>query len=183
VALNKGYKKPYSAVKINRGIIIGTIAILLIYALLPETSRFSRAVTIFGAVWTAIAMNIIRYLFHLFKLKGYQYESSKKRRILIIGTIAETERVAILAQIGVQKPEVVYSMVDAPSSVVENFILKNKINELIFCSKDITIKSIISHFEVLKNRAVSYKITPENEQVIIGSRNIQHLTQPTLLKN
>ena len=172
VVINKGYKKPYSAPKINRGIILGTVAILLIYALLPETYRFSRAVTIFGAVWTAIAMNTFRYLFHLFKLKGYRYANSNKRRILIIGTLAETERVSMLAQIGILKPEVVFAMENATPSVVNDYITEHKINELIFCSKDISIKSIITLFEVLKNESVSYKIAPENEQVIIGSKQV-----------
>jgi hypothetical protein len=178
VLLNNGYKKPYSASKTNRGIILGTIVILLIYAILPESYRFSRAVTVFGAVWTAIAMNTIRYVFHRFKLKGYQYANSQKRRVLLIGNFPETERVALIAQIGSQKPEVVYAMEDAPHVAVKNFIHENKINELILCSKDVEIKSIISHFEELKNGTVLFKIAPENEQVIIGSRNIQNPLMP-----
>ncbi|MCL2435346.1 MAG: glycosyltransferase family 2 protein [Lentimicrobiaceae bacterium] len=173
VAINKGYKKPHSASKTNRGIILGTIVILLIYALLPETIRFSRAVTVFGAVWTAITMNGIRYLFHTFKLKGYQYANSQKRRILIIGNLHENERVALLAQIGSQKPEIIYFIQDVSSSEIKDYIKENKVNELIFCSKDVSIKSIISHFTALKTCMVSYKIAPENEQTIIGSRSVQ----------
>jgi len=173
VAMNKGYRKPYSAVKTNRGIILGTIAILLVYALLPETIRFSRAVTIFGAAWTAVAMNTLRYFFHLSKLKGYQYANSSKRRILIIGNLPETKRVAVLAQIGSQKPEAIYAMPDTFSSEVKSFVKENKITELLICSKDVSIKSIISHFMELKTDTLLYKIVPEDAQVIIGSRNIQ----------
>ena len=178
VAINKGYKKPYSTIKTNRGIILGTIVILLIYALLPETSRFSRAVTILGAVWTAVAMNVLRYIFHLLKLKGYQYANANKRRVLVIGTSAEAERVALIAQTGSQKPEVIYTMEDTLSSVLKNHIAENKVNELILCSKDVSIKSIISHFIALKTSSVSCKIAPKSEQIIIGSRHIQ---QPTIV--
>jgi len=180
VAINNGYKKPYSTAKTNRGIILGTIAILFIYALLPETYRFSRAVTIFGAVWTAIAMNAVRYLLHSIKLKGYQYANSNKRRILIIGNFPETERVAMIAQTGSQKPENIYTMENTSPLAVKNFIRSNKVNELILCSKDVTIKSIILHLIELKSYPVTCKIAPENEQSIIGSRNIQCLT--TILK-
>ena len=176
IALSKGYKKPYSTHKTNRGIIFGTIAILLIYALLPETYRFSRAVTIFGAVWTAIAMNTIRYLFHFFKLKGYQYDKSNKRRILIIGSHSETERVALLAQIGSQKPEIIFTLEEVSSSVVNDFVNENKVNELILCTKDVSIKDIISNLIELKSDSLSYKIAPENEQVLIGSRKINNPT-------
>jgi FlaA1/EpsC-like NDP-sugar epimerase len=147
--------------------------ILLIYALLPETSRFSRAVTIFGAVWTAIAMNALRYLFHSIKLKGYPYDKSNKKRILIIGARSETERVALIAQTNSLKPEIILTVEDVPSVINKNFIKKYKINELILCLKDVSIKHIISYFTEFKSCTVSYKIAPENEQVIIGSRNIQ----------
>jgi GT2 family glycosyltransferase len=173
VAINRGYKKPYSTIKTNRGIIIGTIVILLIYALLPETHRFSRALTVFGAVWTAIVMNALRYLFHLSKLKGYQYANSQKKRILIIGSRPEAERVTLLAQTGVQKPEIILFMEDAEPSVVKNCIMNNKVNELILCSKDVSIKSIISHFIELKSSPISCKIALEGEPAIIGSRSIQ----------
>jgi hypothetical protein len=172
IAINKGYKKPFSSTKTNLGIIIGTIVILLIYALLPETIRFSRAVTVFGAVWTAMVMNGVRYLFHSLKLKGYKFDEPKKRRVLIIGHFIEAERVALLAQIGSQKPELIHTVQDAPSSVIKNQIKDYKINELIYCSKNISIKDIISQFIELKEYSVSFKIAPENAQVVIGSRSV-----------
>jgi len=172
VVFNKGYHKPYSAMKTNRGIIMGTIVILLIYALLPETSRFSRAVTVFGAVWTAIVMNTIRYLFHIFKMKGYKYENSGKRRILLIGTPQETERVSLLAQVGKEIPEFIHTMEISSPLEVKKIVQENKINELIFCLKDISVENIITHFTELKSKGISYKTAPENEQCIMGIRCI-----------
>jgi FlaA1/EpsC-like NDP-sugar epimerase len=131
IAINRGYKKPYSTFRTNRGIILGTITILFIYALLPETYRFSRAVTIFGAVWTAIAMNAVRYLLHSSKLKGYRYANSQKRKILIIGSSAETENAAMLSQAGSQKPETIHTIEDADTSIVKDFIVNNRVNELV----------------------------------------------------
>jgi FlaA1/EpsC-like NDP-sugar epimerase len=180
VSFNKGYAKPYSSFKTNKGIIMGTIAILLVYALLPETLRFSRAVTVFGAVWTAISMNTLRYLLSLLKLKGYQYDNSKKRRILIIGTQQEAERVAMIAQTGSQRPELISATEEISLDEVKNYIKEKKINELIFCSKDIVIKNIITYLIELKSLSVLMKIAPENEQTIIGSRNIQ---SPTPVKS
>jgi len=175
VALNQGYKKPYSTSKTNLGIVLGTVAIVLIYALLPETIRFSRAVTVFGAVWTAIAMNVIRYFLHSLKLKGYKYAESSKRKVLIIGNYPETERVATLTQIGIQKPEFIHTMQNFSSSDMSKHIIEHKINELIFCSKNVGVKEIISHFIELKNCNITYKIAPEQGQVIIGSRSVQSM--------
>jgi len=177
IAINRGYKKPYSTFRTNRGIILGTIVILFIYALLPETYRFSRAVTIFGAVWTAIVMNAVRYLLHSSKLKGYRYANPQKRKILIIGSSAETEIAALFAQTGSQKPETIYTMEDAETSIVKDFIVNNRVTELILCSKDVAIKSIISHLISLKSSHLICKIAPEDAQAIIGSRSIQQPTE------
>jgi len=176
VGLNKGYKKPYSTSRINKGIMLGTIAILLIYALLPETIRFSRAVTVLGAVWTAIAMNTLRFVLHHLKLKDYKYINTSKRKILIVGIPSETERVALLTQIGTQIPESVNSIQSASTSVIIDFVKENKINELILCLKDVDIKSAITLFEALKNSSVSYYLAPEDEQVIIGNKRVFPLT-------
>jgi hypothetical protein len=43
VYFNSGYDKPVKLFKIGRGILMGTLFILIAYALLPETIRFSRA--------------------------------------------------------------------------------------------------------------------------------------------
>jgi GT2 family glycosyltransferase len=181
IAINKGYQKPYSTIKTNRGIILGTIVILLVYALLPETTRFSRAIILFGAVWTVLVMNAVRYLLHSLNVKGFQYANSRKRRILIIGNFSETERVSMIAQAGTQKPEVIYSIEKPTSCEISVFIKENSVNEVIFCAKDISFSSIISNFEELKNSSVSLKIAPENEQTIVGSRNIQTPTPTTEL--
>ena len=183
IAINRGYKKPYSTFRTNRGIILGTIIILFIYALLPETYRFSRAVTIFGAVWTAIAMNAVRYLLHSSKLKGYRYANPQKRKILIVGSHAETEKAGMIAQTGSQKPETIYTMEDAETSIIKDFIETNRVNELILCSKDVTIKSIISHFTALKSSHIICKIAPEKAQVIIGSRSIQQPAEVVEITN
>ena len=177
IVLNKGYKKPYSSSKTNRGIMIGTVVILLIYALLPETYRFSRAVSIFGAVWAAIVMNALRFLFHKFNVKGFRYSNVTKRRILIVGTPSETERVSWIAQVGTQKPELIYSMEEVLLEILHRYIQEHKINELILCSKDVSIKSIISILVELKTLNISIKIAPENDQTIIGSRNIQSIVK------
>ncbi|MDR2971992.1 MAG: glycosyltransferase family 2 protein [Bacteroidales bacterium] len=173
VAINKGYRKPHSTIKTNRGIILGTIVILLIYALLPETYRFSRAVSIFGAVWTAMVMNVLRYLLHPFKLKGYGYANSQKRVILIIGNSPETERVALIAQTGSNKPVIIYAMEDNSSEIISEYIQEKNVNELILCLKDVSVKNVISHFEALKSYPIVCKTAPENEQLIIGSRHVQ----------
>ncbi|HPB05280.1 MAG TPA: glycosyltransferase, partial [Prolixibacteraceae bacterium] len=55
-----GYEKPVSLLKIIRGIVSGTFIILIIYSLLPNSARFSRAVILMGAVLSFLSVAFIR---------------------------------------------------------------------------------------------------------------------------
>ena len=58
--LGGGYDKPIRISRLIRGFFTGTIAILVIYALLPETYRFSRALILLGAIWASLSTTTIR---------------------------------------------------------------------------------------------------------------------------
>mgnify|MGYP003381593121 FL=1 len=60
VFFSGGYDSPIRLSKVIRGIFTGTLIILVIYALLPEAYRFSRALILLGSVWARIAMIIAR---------------------------------------------------------------------------------------------------------------------------
>lgn len=181
-----GYKKPIQAHKTNKGILIGTIIILLIYALLPETYRFSRAVTIFGAMWTVLAVNMIRYLMRKFNIGSVMFGGKGKRRIAVIGSEDETERVATLVRVVNTHCEfigVVHTLnnnTDSSNgfqflgnlSQLDDIINIYHINELVFCSKDLTADQIINLMTQLKDSQVEYKIAPQESESIIGSNSI-----------
>ena len=78
-----GYDKPIKLMKIFQGLFIGTMIILVIYALLSEEYRFSRALIILGAVWSLVSMLIIRNILSLFNLKSYKFESEKTVTLLL----------------------------------------------------------------------------------------------------
>ena len=56
VYLSGGYDKPVRLSKIVLGMLTGTVLILVLYSLLSENYRFSRALIILGATWGTIAM-------------------------------------------------------------------------------------------------------------------------------
>ncbi len=174
IALFKGYKKGYSPFNINRGVLVGTVAILLIYSLLPETSRFSRAVTIFSAGWAVFAMNMSHYFKNKIANSRLKIKSSIHRVILIIGDIEEQRRVAILSQVGEKKANEIYYI--SPAETLENIekmVNQHHVNEMIFCMKNVEVKSMITMMERLKNDAIVYKTAPENSDVLIAPQNIQ----------
>ena len=182
------YKKPVTAAKSNKGILIGTVIILLIYALLPETYRFSRAVTILGAMWTMLVVNLIRYLMRRFNISSTLFGGKDKRRIAVIGQGEEAARVAALVRIvnkkcdfiGIVRSEGQPEDTQAQDTFrqlghigqLQDIISIYRINEVVFCSKDISADNIISLMTQLQESQVEYKIAPEESDSIIGSNSI-----------
>ena len=183
-----GYRKPFSAVKANKGILIGTVIILLIYALLPETYRFSRAVTILGAMWTMLVINLIRYIMRRFNIAATLFGGKDNRRIAIIGQGKEAERVAALVRVVNRKCDFIgiVGSDDKPEpsqeqdgfqqlgqiSQLQDIISIYRINEVVFCSKNLPADNIISLMTQLQEQQVEYKIAPEESDSIIGSNSI-----------
>ena len=94
VYLSGGYDKPIRLGKLIQGMLAGTIIILVLYSLLPEHYRFSRALIILGALWGMAIMLLLRITLHLLNVKSARIGSEKNKRFIIIGEKEEAERVS-----------------------------------------------------------------------------------------
>jgi GT2 family glycosyltransferase len=178
-----GYKKPVSVSRVNQGVIAGIIFILLVYSLLGEEMRFSRAVILFGALWTFFITNVLRYIIRKLDIKKYPIGEQHNNRILIIGDEQETNRVSMLLNMTTLKSEFIgfinYKESDARNthfigtiSQLKDIISIYQIGEVVFCGKNMTAKEIISLMSDLQNTALEYKIAPPESTFIIGSNSI-----------
>jgi len=183
VLLSGGYDRPFKVFKVFQGIFIGTVTILVFYALLSESYRFSRALLILGAAWALVSMIISRSLLHLLKYKDYRFENNKNRRFAIVGGKQEAERVADLLRKTVINPGFIGLVRITENgdktngfigslSQIKDIITIYQIDELIFCAKDIPAKDIIDHMAKLQDSQVDYKIAPPESMSIIGSKSI-----------
>jgi len=183
VYLSGGYDKPINILKIVQGIFTGTIIILVVYSLLNEHYRFSRAIIILGAIWGMIAMLGMRYLLHLFDSKNFRIGVEKNKRFVIVGEIEEAERVSGLLQKTFMNPGFIglvsyhahkYNVNGFIGHLgqIKEIITIHKVDEIIFCSKDIPANVIIDKMSDLKDEQVDYKIAPPESLSIIGSNSI-----------
>jgi len=183
VMLSGGYDRPFRIIKVFQGIFIGTVTILVFYALLSESYRFSRALLILGAAWALVSMLISRSLLHLLKYRDYRFENNKNRRFVIVGEEEEAERVADLLRKTVINPGFIGLVRITENGGKSNGFIGNltqikeiitiyQIDELIFCAKDIPAKDIIDHMAKLQDSQVDYKIAPPESMSIIGSKSI-----------
>lgn len=183
IYLSGGYDKPIRLFRIIRGTIVGTGIILVGYSLLPEAYRFSRAIILLGAIWVMISYLISRLIFHLAGFKTFSLNPDKSKRIAIIGTENEFERVAgLLKQTSINTSLLGFVSTDNKEgthkdhlgniSQIEEIIEIYKINEVIFCSRDITSQNIIGYMHALISADVDFKIAPPESLSIIGSNSI-----------
>jgi GT2 family glycosyltransferase len=183
VYLSGGYDKPVRLFRILRGVLVGTGIILIGYALLPEAYRFSRALILLGMGWIAIAYLISRLTLHIIGIKAYNLNPDKSKRIAIIGTSGEYERVNnLLKQTSINSSFIGFISADKNGAnhanyvgtieQIEEVIEIYKINEVIFCSRDISSQGIIDYMHTLVSADVDFKIAPPESLSIIGSNSI-----------
>ena len=183
VYFSGGYDKPIKLIKILRGVVFGTIVILITYALLPEFLRFSRAIILLGTVGTLVSYLLTRVCFHIMKIKSFSLNATPTKRIAIIGELEECKRVNQLLKdtnanpvfvgfVGVQENENTNEQFVGGIHQITEIISIHQITEIIFCAKNMSSQFIINNMLTLVSSGVDFKIAPTESLSIIGSNSI-----------
>ncbi len=178
-----GYDRPVKIKKALAGILSGTVIILVLYALLPESLRYSRAQILLDTLWGMISISLIRKLLSALKIHGYEPGDRENKRFLIIGEKDEGNRVAGILKKSVLKPEFIGLVSPGEKATRDDGFIGNitqvkdiitifSIDEVIFCSKNISHQDIIDKMSEWQTGNVDYKIAPQDSLSIIGSNSI-----------
>ncbi|MDD3665104.1 MAG: glycosyltransferase [Bacteroidales bacterium] len=189
--LSGAYDRPARLIKVVQGLFAGTITILVFYSLLNEEYRFSRAVILFGAIWGMLAMSGLRLILHYLGFKQYQLSGSENQRYAIIGAPEECNRVAALLRQTHPNAGLI-ALIDSTKGTratgfvgqlhqLADIITIYKIDELVFCSRDLSAGHIIDLMSQPYSRQLDYKIAPQNSGSIIGSNSISTLGDPFII--
>ncbi len=182
IYLSGGYDKPVRFVRIFRGLVAGTVIILVIYALLSESYRFSRALILIGSVWAFISAFLVRYVvYNLLNISKPVDRTNK--RYAVVGNRDEYIRVSGLLEQSNLKPSFTGLVSLNEKKETNNEYIGNvsqiheiieiyRIDEIIFCAKDISSQKIMDIMTELQNLEVIYKIAPPESLYIIGSNSI-----------
>lgn len=183
VLLTGGYDKPYQIPKLVKGLFFGIISILVMYALLPENYRYSRAIIIAGTFWGFLSLSGLRMVFQVLGLSSFNNQEDRKNRIVVVGSEQEANRVAGLLRNMNRKPSFIGLVAIEESEKqkkgfigysqqLQDLIRVYSIGEVIFCAQDISAQHIIDQMIQLQDKGVDYKIAPEESLAIIGSNSI-----------
>jgi GT2 family glycosyltransferase len=177
-----GYEKPVNLLKILKGIVSGTIFILVVYSMLPNSARFSRAIILMGSGLSFLIILLERYALHFFIGREYTIGARKPKRVAIVGLKQESKRVReLLSQTGIStnlvgfitpKRKVKSDRYMGSIYQISEIVRINNIEELIFCSADVRSQMVIKTMLNLSDFNVDYKIAPPESISIIGSNSI-----------
>ncbi len=179
--LSGGYDRPVRLKNLYKGVTGGTLFILLAYSLLPDSLRFSRAMILLGGTWAFITLPVLRLLLDKVPFLPFSLHRNTDKKIAIIGDSQEAERVkALLEQAALQfsyAGTIHPDKEDAGDDLgnlrqINEIIAVHKIEELIFCSKNIPAGDIIQTMLKLSSTKINFKIAPTDAVSVIGSNSI-----------
>jgi hypothetical protein len=144
--------------------------------------RYSRALILFGSVWAGLAFILSRLsIGSLFGHIRLTFRKIKKR-IVIVGSNAEGNRVmSILNQVNIAPTLTGYvnwqSNWEGDNYIgdllqLAEIIRINRIDEIVFCAKDLPSQEIIRTMLLLGDTPVEFKIAPPESLSVIGSSSI-----------
>ena len=180
---NGGYSKQIKLTKLIKAIAVGTAIILVLYSLLPEYLRFSRALIIIGSAFTLVLSIFNRIIVHFITFFPQKFKLNRELKIIIVGLIDEITRIEKIIIEAELKPNIVGKVSPSYESQenyhigtiiqLEEIVKIHKIDEIVFCAKDVPSNQIISNMLRLSGFNIDYKIAQPDTLSIIGSNSIE----------
>lgn len=180
------YDKPMRPFSFLKGQLAGTVVILVIYAMLPLDWRFSRALIFLGSLWAIIGTLSIRLVLHLAGVADFQMDLNRQKRMVIVGMEEEAHRVSSLLMETQARPEILGKVCPTPDmqgvegnpdyighiDQIDEISAIMHLDEIVFCSKDLSSRRIIKIMTRLIGSQVDFKIAPPESLSVIGSNSI-----------
>lgn len=178
---NGTYKSSVTISKIIRSFFFGTLIIASISYFIDEY-RYSKDFLIEGTLLSFIVVVGLRILIHWAKNGNIDLGDNKNKKIVIVGSYQECERIDqllletnyklnVLGFITTGNKEDVKGKYLGFTKQLQNIVRLYKVDEIIFCSKDLPANSIIEWMTRIDNTKVDFKIVPEESNIIIGSNS------------
>lgn len=178
---SSAYERPSKITHIYKGLFAGFIAILLIYSVLPEVYRYSRAVLFLVCLWNCFSIPLFRLMFNAIGIKNLGILFEKNKKVILVGDTEETNRVFTFMQQTLVKAHIVGSVSLEKNTTdplhigtthqLEEIVRMHKINEIVFCLKDLGAEAIITNMLAFTHLQVDFKIAPPESLSVIGSNS------------
>jgi O-antigen biosynthesis protein len=182
IYLSGGYDKPVKLQNTLKGGLVGLILVLIVYGLLPKDFQFSRLFIFIAALVSIFVSITTRLIAVYFNIGGYALANAIRRKFVIVGDRDEAERIRplLFQMMKVDHFATVSPTTEAVSDYyvgnvnqLSDYIHINKIDEVIFCAKNLSTQQIIALMSAVKSgNKVDFKIAQPDSLFLIGSNSI-----------
>jgi O-antigen biosynthesis protein len=176
--INGAYDQPYKALRVIRGMVIGTIVILAYYGLLQPGLRYSRAIIVFsGFVGTVLMLGLHELLYRLGIFKFIPYDTLPRKAVIVADLAGYQQTSATLQRVH-YAPDVL-GRVDtghhkqqalAGMEQMKELAYTAGVNEIIFCVNGLSYEEIFRQMERC-GAAYDYKIHLPGSHSFVGSNS------------
>lgn len=171
------YDRGTSVHQIWKSTFLGTITILVAYALFPKEWQFSRLFILLGAFGFLLSYYLTRSLKELLNKGRIDFGKLPKKRFGIIANTSEYERIAELLNSTYPQIEQLFQIAVTdgaaqPLAQLDEIIRVHQLNELIFSAQDVGASKIIQLMADTAALDLEYKIAQPNTSYLIGSSSI-----------
>ena len=178
---NGAYKSNVSASRLIRSFFFGTLIIASLSYFIDEY-RYSKNFLIEGSILSMSMVFLFRGIIQWIKNGRFELGENKNKKIVIVGSYTECDRIDSLLQESNYKLNILGFITTGNNTDVkgkylgftkqlQNIVRLYKVDEIIFCSKDLSANSIIEWMTQIDNTLVDFKIVPEESNIIIGSNS------------
>ena len=177
-----GYDKPHKLSRYLLGSLVGTGVILVIYALLSKDYQFSRLIILLGGAYSFVYYCISRIILHYIGGESFKLGGNISKNVAIVGDRGEVERVKLILLNANSSIKSVYFVSNTSEKLddqyvgaynqLEQVIDIHKIQEVIFCAKNISAEETISQMINLDSKRIDFKISQPESSYVIGSSTI-----------
>lgn len=179
IYFNGGYDKPYKSSRVVRGMLVGGVITIALYGLLPESIRFSRGITVLGALMGTLMILAARKILQWLGVKSVEPDNEANQHVMIVGNEQEEQEIKSLLQqahiekniIGTLSPfeqKAAYHL--GNFSTIKPISHLYKITEIIFAQGVLSFKEIIAAIQTCGAK-IDYKIHTLGCDSIIGSNS------------
>jgi O-antigen biosynthesis protein len=173
--LSNSYEHPFLLHRSIRGVLYGTGILLILYSLVPEDLRFSRAIILFGAVMTFLVLILSREIIKRLIPDTHQADG-KDRRFAVIGADEEFLRISsLMKSMGIESERILHIQAndirERGKTYLNDLAQIKRLDEVVFCAKDISAQDIMTQMALLDGRRLDFKIAPPESMFIIGSNS------------
>ncbi len=171
------YDKGYKQMQLVRSTAIAALVLLSVYALLPESIRFSRGILVIGIALAFILMNTMRLLFIEWRYLETSNEQEQRRQTIVVAAEKDFFTIADMLQNAGMTERIlgrVSNDLTGSTPVLGNIkqlpelVKKYQVKEIIFCENGLSFREIICSINALPG-ITKNKFHASGSNSIVGS--------------